>query len=59
MDVPFTADLTGKTAVVTGASTGIGHAIADLYLRNGATVVGVHRRETTAHTGRTCRCAPT
>ncbi|MEV6129048.1 SDR family oxidoreductase [Streptomyces violaceusniger] len=51
VDVPFTADLTGKTAVVTGASTGIGHAIADLYLRNGATVVGLHRREVTGHTG--------
>ncbi|GAA3707878.1 SDR family oxidoreductase [Streptomyces tremellae] len=52
MDVPFSADLTGRTAVVTGASTGIGHAIADLYLRNGATVVGIHRREATGHTGR-------
>ncbi|MYU17080.1 SDR family oxidoreductase [Streptomyces sp. SID8361] len=51
MDVPFTADLTGRTAVVTGASTGIGHAIADLYLRSGATVVGIHRREATGHTG--------
>ncbi|MBL1111189.1 SDR family oxidoreductase [Streptomyces sp. 110] len=51
-DVPFTADLTGKTAVVTGASTGIGYAIADLYLRNGATVVGIHRREATEHSGK-------
>ncbi|WNF01092.1 SDR family oxidoreductase [Streptomyces luomodiensis] len=51
VDVPFTADLTGKTAVVTGASTGIGHAIAELYLRNGATVIGIHRRESAAHTG--------
>ncbi|EFL27880.1 2-deoxy-D-gluconate 3-dehydrogenase (2-keto-3-deoxygluconate oxidoreductase) [Streptomyces himastatinicus ATCC 53653] len=51
-DVPFTADLTGRTAVVTGASSGIGHAIADLYLRNGATVVGIHRRKATEHTGR-------
>ncbi|MBI0383222.1 SDR family NAD(P)-dependent oxidoreductase, partial [Streptomyces albiflaviniger] len=51
-DVPFTADLTGRTAVVTGASTGIGHAIADLYLRNGATVVGIHRREATDHAGK-------
>jgi 2-dehydro-3-deoxy-D-gluconate 5-dehydrogenase len=52
VEVPFTADLTGKTAVVTGASTGIGHAIADLYLRNGATVVGIHRREVTRHAGK-------
>ncbi|MCQ8187650.1 SDR family NAD(P)-dependent oxidoreductase [Streptomyces rugosispiralis] len=52
MDVPFSADLTGRTAVVTGASTGIGHAIADLYLRNGATVVGLHRREVTEHAGK-------
>ncbi|NUH39664.1 SDR family oxidoreductase [Streptomyces samsunensis] len=51
VDVPFTADLTGRTAVVTGASTGIGHAIADLYLRSGATVVGIHRREAAGHTG--------
>jgi 2-deoxy-D-gluconate 3-dehydrogenase len=49
---PFTADLTGKTAVVTGASSGIGHAIADEYLRNGATVVGIHRRPVTTHGGK-------
>jgi 2-deoxy-D-gluconate 3-dehydrogenase len=41
----FHADLSGRTALVTGASTGIGRAIAELYLANGATVVGVHRRE--------------
>jgi 2-deoxy-D-gluconate 3-dehydrogenase len=51
-DVPFTADLTGKTAVVTGASSGIGHAIAELYLRNGATVVGIHRRAAAPHAGK-------
>ncbi|MBB5159123.1 SDR family NAD(P)-dependent oxidoreductase [Saccharopolyspora phatthalungensis] len=49
MSAPFTADLTGRTALITGASSGIGHAIADLYLRNGATVVGVHRRAVTGH----------
>ncbi|KAA9156005.1 SDR family oxidoreductase [Amycolatopsis acidicola] len=48
---PFTADLTGKTAVVTGASSGIGYAIAEEYLRNGATVVGLHRRAVTGHGG--------
>jgi 2-deoxy-D-gluconate 3-dehydrogenase len=48
---PFNADLTGMTAVVTGASSGIGYAIADLYLRNGATVVGIHRREAAGHAG--------
>ncbi len=49
--VPFTADLRGKTAVITGANSGIGHAIADLYLRNGATVIGIHRRATAGHAG--------
>lgn len=52
MAAPFTADLTGKTAVVTGASSGIGRAIAEEYLRNGATVVGLHRRPVTTFGGK-------
>jgi 2-deoxy-D-gluconate 3-dehydrogenase len=44
MSTDFSADLTGRTAVVTGASAGIGRAITDLFLANGATVVGVQRR---------------
>jgi 2-deoxy-D-gluconate 3-dehydrogenase len=40
----FSADLTGQTAVVTGTSSGIGRAIAELYLRNGAEVIGIQRR---------------
>lgn len=38
-------DLTGKTAVVTGSSRGIGRAIACAYARQGARVVLNHTRE--------------
>ncbi|MFJ4171571.1 SDR family NAD(P)-dependent oxidoreductase [Paenarthrobacter sp. NPDC089714] len=41
----FQANLTGKTAVITGASSGIGRAIAELFLGNGATVIGIQRRD--------------
>ncbi len=36
-------DLTGKTAIVTGASRGIGAATAELLRRRGARVIGVSR----------------
>lgn len=41
---PFAVDLTGKTAVVTGARGGIGRAISELFIANGARVVGIQRR---------------
>jgi len=37
-------DLTGKTAVVTGASSGLGRRAADVMLAAGARVVGIARR---------------
>lgn len=41
----FTADLTGKVALVTGASRGIGQAIAETYAANGAQVVLTSRKQ--------------
>lgn len=38
--------LTGKVAIVTGATSGIGRATASLFASNGATVVAVGRNET-------------
>lgn len=38
-------DLTGKTACVTGASSGLGRHVASFLTRNGATVIGIARRE--------------
>lgn len=44
MSRTFTADLSGRTAVVTGASSGIGRAISEIFLANGASVIGLQRR---------------
>jgi 2-dehydro-3-deoxy-D-gluconate 5-dehydrogenase len=49
-------DLTGKTAVVTGANTGLGQAIAVALAQAGASIVGVGRSAMDA-TERLCRAA--
>src|SRR3954463_8094016 len=38
----ITADLTGKTALVTGGASGIGLATVEIFARNGATVAMNH-----------------
>ena len=40
MPVPQMFELTGQTAIVTGAATGIGEAIARRLARAGATIAG-------------------
>ena len=42
-------DLNGKTALVTGAASGIGHAIARLFAQQGAHVILIDRDETAGH----------
>jgi len=44
--------LDGKVCIVTGASTGIGRATAELFCREGAKVVAVARREERLRPGR-------
>ena len=43
MPAVWTASLTGKVAVVTGAARGIGAAISEVLAREGAQVIGIDR----------------
>lgn len=45
MPMPFTIDLTGKIALITGVSSGIGLGTAREFARAGAIVVGCSRKE--------------
>jgi len=45
MGIPLTPDLSGKSAIVTGASRGIGLAIAQAFLRAGASVCITARKQ--------------